>query len=104
MIIQFNTDHNISGNNKLRASLESLIKDELNRYSPHLNRIDVHLSDEDGNKHGQNDIKCIIEARLEGIKHIAVTHQANTIEFAVEGAVDKFKNSLETIIGRLNNH
>ena len=46
----------------------------------------------------------MIEARLEGMKPIAVTNHANTHEQAVEGAVEKLKTSLDTVIGRLRDH
>jgi hypothetical protein len=46
----------------------------------------------------------MIEARLAGMKPIAVTNHGNTHEQAVEGAVEKLKTSLDTIIGRLRNY
>jgi ribosome-associated translation inhibitor RaiA len=104
MTIQFNTDNNIKGSEKLRAPLIALISEELDRYSHQITRVEVHLSDENGPKEGQNDKRCTIEARLEGLKPIAVTNHANTHEQAVEGAVEKLKASLETLIGRLRNH
>ena len=104
MTIQFNTDHNIKGSEKLRAPLEAVISEELSRFSSQITRLEVHLSDEDGNKNGQNDKRCMIEARHERMKPIAVTNHANTHEEAVEGAIDKLKTSLDTILGRLSNH
>ena len=104
MKIQVNTDKNISGNEKLRTWLIALISDELNRFAHQITRVEVHLSDENGPKEGQNDKRCMIEARLEGMKPIAVTNNANTHEQAVEGAVEKLKTTLDTILGRLRNH
>jgi hypothetical protein len=63
--------------------------------------VEVHLSDEDGNKNGLNDKRCIMEARLSGMKPMAVTHHATTHEQAISGAIDKLKASLEKITGRL---
>jgi len=67
-------------------------------------RLEVHLSDENGHKDALNDKRCVVEARLEGVKPIAVTNIANNHEQAVEGAIDKLKSTLETKFGRLNNH
>ena len=50
------------------------------------------------------DILCLLEARLEGRQRIAVSAQADNIELAVSGAIQKLKASLETILGRLQNH
>jgi ribosome-associated translation inhibitor RaiA len=104
MKIQVNTDKNISGNEKLRTWLIALISDELNRFAHQITRVEVHLSDENGPKEGQNDKRCMIEARLEGMKPVAVTNNANTHEQALEGAIEKLKTSLDTMLGRLRNH
>ena len=79
-------------------------EEELSRFSHQITRVEVHLSDENSDKEGLNDKRCMIEARLEGIKPIAVTNHANTHEQAVAGAVEKLKTSLDTILGRLRNH
>jgi len=104
MTIQFNTDKNINGNEEFTAPYVAQIEDELSRYSDQITRIEVHLSDEDGNKNGLNAMRCMIEARLEGRQPIAVTNQADTREQAVAGALDKLTASLNTIMGKLSNH
>lgn len=104
MTIQFNTDNNINGGEKLRGPYIALIKDELSRFSEHITRIEAHLTDEDGSKNGGNDKRCVLEARLEGMQPIAVTEHANSYDQAVNGALDKLKASLETIIGRITEH
>lgn len=104
MQIQFNTDKNVTGNEELIASSTSLISEELSRFSQQITRVEVHLSDEDGSKDGDNDIRCMLEARLAGMKPIAVTDHANTHDQAVLGALDKLKTSLEKITGRLKNY
>jgi len=104
MKIQFNTDKNVTGNEELIASSKSLIMDELRRYSQQITRVEVHFSDEDGSKDGFNDKRCMMEARIAGLRPIAVISQANTHDQAFYGAIDKLKASLETITGRLKNH
>ena len=101
MQIQVNTDKNASGNEDLIASSTDLISEELRRYSEQITRLEVHFSDEDGKKEGFNDKRCLVEARLAGMKPVAVTHQANTHEQALSGSIIKLKTSLEKIIGRL---
>jgi ribosome-associated translation inhibitor RaiA len=104
MIIQFNTDHNIEGREAFKGTFISLIEDGLSRFSSQITRIEAHLTDDDGNKDGQNDKRCVLEARLEGMQPIAVTNHANSHYQAVEGAIEKLKTSLETKIGRLSNY
>jgi len=103
MKIQINTDKNIIGSEELIASSTSLITMELNRFVHQITRLEVHLSDEDGTKDGFKDKRCLVEARLAGMKPLAVTDYANTHEQAISGAIDKLKTSLETITGRLKN-
>lgn len=104
MIIQINTDKNISGNEKLESYLNSLIEQEFSRLSNQITRIEVHLSDQNGGKEGIKDKRCMLEARLEGMQPIAVTADEATIEKVVNDAIDKLKTSLDTKLGRLNNH
>ena len=101
MQIQFNTDKNVTGSEGLIASSTSLISAELIRYSKQITRVEVHFSDEDGNKDGANDKRCMVEARLAGMQPIAVTNHANTHEQALFGAIEKLKTSLGKITGRL---
>lgn len=104
MTIQFNTDNNITGSEELRAPLTAIISEALSRFSDQITRLEVHLTDENSHKSGQNDKRCMLEARLEGMKPIAVTNNAGTHEQAVKGAVDKLKTSLDTVLGRLRNY
>ncbi len=101
MKIQFNTDHNITGSEELRIPLEAMLTEELKRFSSQITRLEVHLTDENGRKEGEKDKRCMIEARLEGMKPIAVINHGSTHEEAVEGAINKLKTSLDTILGRL---
>ncbi|MFZ9387395.1 MAG: HPF/RaiA family ribosome-associated protein [Chitinophagaceae bacterium] len=104
MLVQFNTDKNIKGSERLTTPLIELIKDSLSRFTEHITRVEVHLSDEDGPKDGENDKRCLLEARLEGRSPIAVSSFGSTHEEAVQGALDKLKASLDTILGRLRNY
>ncbi len=104
MKILINADKSISITEELRTSLTTKISGELKRFSAHVSRLEVHLSDEDGKKNTQNDKRCMIEARIEGLQPVAVINHDNTIEQSVAGAIDKIMASLNTILGRLNNH
>ena len=104
MQIEFNTDNNVTWSEDLIASSTSLISEELSRFSHQITRVEVHLSDEDGKKDGFNDKRCMMEARLAGMKPIAVTDNANTHEQAISGAIDKIIASLEKLTGRLKNY
>ncbi|MDP3945531.1 MAG: HPF/RaiA family ribosome-associated protein [Lutibacter sp.] len=104
MTIQINSDSNLTVHKEFRTQLQTQITEDLSRFSEHITRLEVHLSDENGHKDALNDKRCLVEARLEGMKPIAVTNIANNHELAVDGAIDKLITTLETKFGRLNNH
>ena len=104
MTIQINTDKTISGEQRSGDFFSSQITEALERFESHITRIEVHLKDENGKKDGFNDISCLLEARLEGRQPIAISNQANTIDLAVAGAIDKIKSAIETIIGKSQKH
>ncbi len=104
MKIQFNTDKTVNGEERISEHFTAFIAEELKNFSSNITRIEVHLTDENGKKEGVNDIRCVLEARLEGKKPIAVTSQDDNVELAISGAVNKLKASLETILGRMSNY
>jgi len=104
MIVQFNTDNNIKGGERLNDYFETTISDALSRFSNQITRIEVHLTDENSSKEGQKDKRCMLEARLEGLQPVAVSSQENTIEQAVKSALDKLKSALDSAIGKLRSY
>ena len=104
MIIQINTDKTISGEKRSTDFFTSQIDEALQRFQSHITRIEVYLKDENGNKDGFNDFSCLLEARLEGRQPIAITNQANTIDHAVAGAIEKIKAAIKTILGKIQKH
>lgn len=104
MKIQVNTDRHISGNQEKSALIIESIANSLDRFSEKITRIEVHLSDENSKKKGQNDIKCLLEARLKGLEPVAVSKQADTVDKAVDGAIDKMTSLLDSKLGKLKKH
>lgn len=103
MQVQINTDSNIEGHDELRRQVEAVVRDALARFSERITRVEVHLSDENSaEKSGGDDMRCLLEARLAGLRPTAVSHQAETLEQAVDGAAEKLKRSLESTLGRLD--
>jgi hypothetical protein len=102
MNIQIHTDHNIKGHKALINKVDSMVKSALSWFSSHVTRVNVHLSEENGNKKTGHDVmRCMIEAHLEVRQPIAVTHQAVSLDEAVEGASDKLAGMIGTILGRM---
>ena len=104
MKVQLNTDVHIDGTEALAAQVIATVEQALERFSEHITRVEVHLSDENGAKNGQDDQRCMLEARLEGRLPVAVTEHAATLEQAVHGAVQKLVRLLDRTFGRLHEH
>lgn len=104
MTIQFNADNNLTVHEEFRAKLKENITGKLNRFAEHISRVEVHLSDDNGAKKGQDDKKCLLEARVEGRTSVVVTASGNNYELAVAGALDKLRASLDKIFDKLQNH
>ena len=104
MQIHVNTDNNIEGSARMSTYFSETLQEALSRYGDQITRVEVHLSDENAHKEGAHDKRCLLEARLKGLKPVVVSHNAENIDFAVNGAIDKLIKSLESTIGKLRNH
>ena len=89
MQIQVNADQSIHGHDAMATWVHGVVEEALVRVEDYITRVEVHVSDENGQKQGLNDKRCTMEARLEGFHPIAVTHHAATVNLAVKGAAAK---------------
>jgi ribosome-associated translation inhibitor RaiA len=101
MQIQVNTDDNIEGREKLTAYVRNVVENTLSQFNKRITRVEVHLSDQNGDKSGRDNKRCMMEARLQGRQPTAVTHQAATMDQAVDGAADRLQRSIERELGRV---
>lgn len=101
MQVQLNTDKNISGTEKLEAYVTEKLNHALKHYANKVTRIEIHLSDQNADKGGADDIQCKIEARVEGLKPVLVVSKSSSKETALDDAVSKMKASLGTIMGKM---
>ena len=102
MQIQIHTGHNIEGHEALATQVSGVVEESLSRFSDRITSINVHLSDVNSDKKGgDNDMRCMIEARLEGHQPLAVTDQAATLDQAVDGAAEKLTHLIDHTLGRI---
>jgi ribosomal subunit interface protein len=101
MQVQVETDNHIEGREKLIEHVEGVIRDAVDRYEDQVTHVEAHLGDvNSGDKSGSNDMRCMFEARLAGLKNIAVKHHAENLHLAIEGAADKLTKALEAALGK----
>ncbi len=104
MIIQINTDNHITVHEAFEAELNALINDKLSRFSKQLTRVEVHLSDENGDKEGSQDKRCLMEARMEGMEPIVVIEKQDTIMQAIRAALDTMRTTLTSAKEKARNY
>jgi len=101
MKIQVNTDASIAGHAARVDGVSRVVEQALARFSEHITRVEVHLSDENSTKSGPLDQRCMLEARLQGRQPVAVTEHAASQDQALHGAADKLTHLLEHTLGRV---
>ncbi len=101
MQVQVNTDRHIKGHEKLATQVREAAETALSHISDRITRVEVHLSDQNADKSGADDKRCVMEARLKGRRPVAVTHDAATLELAIDGAATKLSRSLERTLDKI---
>jgi ribosome-associated translation inhibitor RaiA len=96
MKIQVNSDRSVDVNAGLTRAIEERVSTTLSRYSDRLTRVEVHLSDINGERFGTQDKRCVMEARPTGLNPVSVTGQAANVDDAVKGASQKMLRLLRS--------
>ncbi|TFW16431.1 HPF/RaiA family ribosome-associated protein [Duganella callida] len=102
MQIQVNTDKTITRHAGLDDHVQSVVSNALHRFGEQITRVEVHLSDNLGQKSADGDNRCLMEARVTGLQPIAVSDHAATLHQAITGAGDKLKRAVDSAMGRRN--
>ena len=101
MQIQVHSDNHIEGSARLVEWVSASVASKLERFDDELTRIVVHLHDDNGAKAGAHDKRCQIEARPKGLQPLSVTHKSETLEQAIDGAIEKMHHALDHQFGKL---
>ena len=99
MQVLVNSDH--LGGEDLTERVRGVVAGRLDRFDERTTRVEVHLSDLNSSKLGERDKRCLMEARVGGLKPIAVSHEAATITEAIHVAADKLERALDHMFGKL---
>jgi len=81
-------------------NLNARVEKGLVQFDSRLTRVEVFFKDTNGPKGGV-DCHCSVEARPRGLKPVAVTHEAEQIGDALDGALHKLEHALEHRFGKL---
>lgn len=101
MLTHVFSDKHIDSDKRTQDWVTATVEVTLERHLEDLTRVEVHLSDENGGKSGPKDKRCKMEARPKGHQPIIVSHDADSLTQAVEGAAEKLEHALEHLFGKL---
>lgn len=104
MQFQFNSDSSVMGTENVAERIEAMVREKLSRFEDRLTRIEVHVTDVNGSKHGADDKHCMIEARPRGGRPIGVTGTADKVDTAATRAANIMAQRLESVFGKEARH
>jgi ribosome-associated translation inhibitor RaiA len=93
--------NSVGGGSDLTERVRGVIDGHLERFQGWISRVEVDLIDLNGQKLGERDKRCIMEARLRGMSPIAVSHEASTLAEAIHVAADELERAVEQAFSRL---
>lgn len=101
MFIQIHTDNQIPSDNERDTRLEEQIRQRLARFEERITDLEVHVSDVNGPRGGAADLRCTMEARVNGVQPVAVADNGPTVDRAIMGAAKKAVRALDHQLGKL---
>lgn len=102
MEININTDNTIDRHQGLDERVRTSVEDAIGRFGEHVRRVDVHLSDENSQKHEDGSNYCMMEASVSGYAPVVVHAHAGNLHQSITAASGKLKRALDSALGRLN--
>ena len=102
MEINVNTDNTIDRHQGLDERVRESVESSIGRFAEQVTRVDVHLSDENSQKHEDGSNYCMMEARVAGYAPVVVNAHAQNLHLSITSAASKLKRALDSTLGRLN--
>jgi ribosome-associated translation inhibitor RaiA len=103
MQIQVNHDNHVRLAGDTAQRLSQTVEDSLARFAERITRVEMHLGDLNGGKGGP-DKRCMLEVRMSNLQPIAVTHHAETLQLAIDGALERLDHAISHAIGKRETH
>ena len=101
MQINVNTDNTIQKHQGLDEHVATVVQSAIGRFGEQVTRVDVHLSDENKEKHADGGNYCMMEARVSGYQPIVVHEHAVELHQSIKNAGGKLARALDSALGRL---
>ena len=95
MQINVNTDNTIQKHQGLDEHVAAVVQSSIGRFGEQVTRVDVHLSDENKEKHADGGNYCMMEARVSGYQPIVVHEHAVELHQSIKNAGGKLARALD---------
>jgi hypothetical protein len=102
VFIQIHADNQVPSDSERDGRLEDQIRQRLARFEGRITDVEVHVSDLNGARGGNGDLRCTMEARVNGIPPVAAVDEGTSVDRAVIGAAKKVVRALDHQLGKLN--
>jgi len=102
MEVNVNTDNTIQRHQGLDERVRTQVEEAIGRFGEQVRRVDVHLSNENSQKHEDGGNYCMMEALVSGYAPVVVHAHAQDLQSSINSAVGKLKRALDSALGRLN--
>lgn len=102
MEINVNTDNTIDRHQGLDERVREAVVASIGRFGEQVRRVDVHLSNENSQKHEDGSNYCMLEARVSGYAPVVVHAHAENLHLSISNAATKLKRALDSALGRLS--
>ncbi len=100
MFIQIHTDNQIESDAERNDRIEEQLRQRLARFENRITDVEIHVSDVNGPRGGASDLRCTMEARVNGVPPVAVSDHGDTVDRAILGAAKKVVRALDHQLGK----
>ena len=104
MQVQVNHDNHLRIASDTAERLSRAVEDSLSQFADRITRVEMHLGDVNAGKGGEGDKRCMLEARIANLQPIVVTHCAESLRLAIDGALERLDHAVRHTIGKLETH
>lgn len=101
MLIQVNAG-DVQSSDALDAKVNDEVHAALKHVESSITRVEAHLRDDNGQKHGGNDKRCVLEARIAGMKPLTVEEASDDLYKSIHLAAQKLGRAVTHTLEKHN--
>jgi ribosome-associated translation inhibitor RaiA len=99
MQIRVHADEHVDSSQELIFRVEGVVEGSLHDYEDRVTLVEVHLSLRTPHRPGDRDMCCRMEAHVNALKPLEVSHEALTLTEAIHAASAKLERAIRAALG-----